>query len=255
MAVLNESDYKTIYNVPECAGITNFDTSASNTLANYNKIADWINSDETLSQLFTATVTTVSPSSRYRLDILTSTGAGMVYGYRAWTNNASDGDHTSKSYRYANTSSANTSITDVSESIPLSYLNLMLIKSKHGFIADLFNSTQADRRYSIRLVHTTGIDDSGEVKDITMFGFGDYFNTIVTPFVWSAAVGYLENNSASNKTGLFTLMVPGRDIICENVKLCVGRIIDNQTFFGAGGKTWCCAAYDAAYKGLALCIE
>ena len=255
MAVLNESDYKTIYNVAECAGITDFGTSASNILTNYNKIANWINSDETLSQLFTVTVTVVRPSSQYRLEILTSTGAGMVYGYRAWTNSDSDGDHTSKSYKYANTSSDTSNITNVIEEIPLEYLNLMLIKSKHGFIADLYNSSKADNRYSIRLVHTTGTDDSGETKEITMFATDDCFNSVVSPAVCSAANGYLSNKSSSSKTGLFTLMVPGRDIICENVKLCEGRIIDNLTFFEAGGKTWCCVVQNSTSKGLALCIE
>lgn len=255
MSVLNESDYKAIYNVAQCAGITDFSTEPSTIYENYNKIANWINGHEILSKIFTANVDILKESERYRLQLITSTGAGILYGYREASNTITCGSHTAKSYRYAITTSANTSMTKVTEEIPLLYLNLILIKSTHGFIADIYNSSKANYYYSVRLVQTIGIDDTGITKDITMFADNDLFYSIIAPISYCSANGYLYNNSYSEKTGLFTLMVPGRDILCENVKLCEGRIIDNLTFFEAGGKTWCCVVHNNTSKGLALLIE
>ena len=63
---VNEINYKKIYNVAECAGITNFDmTDGANRLDVYTKIKNWINSDNELKNLFTAEVVTLNESNQY----------------------------------------------------------------------------------------------------------------------------------------------------------------------------------------------
>ena len=256
MSVLNESDYNAIYNVAQCAGITNMDMSnADNALDAYTKIMTWVNNHEVLSQLFTAQIITVS-SDKYRLELLTSTGAGLTYGFRhsAASKWEAYGDHTARCYRFGNAPYFD-NLTICFTSIAMENLRLIIIRSAHGFMADLYDATNQENEYSIRLVHTTGKDDGNTDTDITFIVYGSDFYSVIAPGVFVNAQNYLANNATTEKTGLFTLMVPGRDVICENLKLCTGRVVKDHTFFEAGGKTWCCGAYDTSYKGLALCIE
>ena len=241
MPQIVEATNKFIYNVKNCAGITDTSTSGENMLDMCTKIKNWVNSDETLSELFTASVITVTDGSRYRVELLTNTGAGVVWG---------QGGSSSICYRYYRASPDDLTGSD---SVTIGNLRLMVIKGEGGFIAGFYD-VEDNTSTEIGFIHTTG-RDSGNVYDevsIVLNSYNIYSNVSGGSCVTDSF--FMQTDSTSSSTGLFTLMLPKRDLICEGVRLCMGNKIGNQAFFEAGGKTWCCIYRNSSYKGLALCI-
>jgi hypothetical protein len=244
MTNLQDTNYKTIYNVASCAGITNTDMSdVENVLNAYQKAASWINDE--LGDIFTASITTLS-SSRYRLDLLTETGAGLSYGYLNLS--TSGGSHQLHSVSVSSSTRYNC------ETIPFVNLRLMLIRSSYGFIAGFFNSTDV-KSHNIRLMCTTGIDSTDTEKPITAVLYKDYIYLSLEPTSFIDCGSFGSCNSYSEKTGLFTFMAPKTDFICDNVRECHGNVPGDHTLFEADDKVWCAISTADNYKALALRME
>lgn len=253
MAVLEETKYKKIFNIVESAGITNTDmTDVNNAIDVYDKIANWVNAEQWLNDIFKAEVVTVTEDSRYRVQLnCKTTGASITYGY-ASANASNNGNSTSPSYRYNNYTYGG---IVPKTSIPVERLKLIVIKSKYGFIADFFDSNVSSA-YGIGFLATRGIDNSGIEIPITFIyyeGYRLYICKSLTDNLNCSTWGIHRN--LSKNTGLFTFMVPDTDVICEHVKMVNGVQISNQTFFEAGNRTWVTICTSADYKGLALEIE
>jgi hypothetical protein len=245
MAIKDETNFKTIYDVVKCAGITNTDMSdVENVIDVYQKIAYWVNDE--LSDMFTASITTVTASTRYRLELTTVTGTTLCYGYA--NNTSSGGNHQSCWINYAS------GVRSGLETISITNLRMMVVHSKYGFIAG-FTGATTNNKYSVRLMGSTGIDSSGLEKAITtvLDGTALYISLDASGYIKCESYG--ENNSYSDKTGFFPFMPPKTALVCEHVRECNGNVPEGQVFFEVDGKTYCAITAGSGYKGLALEIE
>lgn len=240
---LNENNYKKIYEVAACAGIENFNLSGANKFEAYTKIADWINGCDELNDIFTAEAIEYT-SGKYRVELKTANGAGLYYG-------DSGSNQNYRGIKYGN-SFISMGLTTLDK------LRLMVMKSRYGFLAGLYNINES-KRYQINMAYTKAIDDTGEEKGAAFFLISD---TLYVSIDNGAEEGYYNSscfsanrNSKSEKTGLFTFMVPNSDCICEHIREVRGASIYDHAFFEAGGKTWCEILGGEKNIGLALEIE
>jgi hypothetical protein len=224
------------------------------TRAVYEKIADWINNDEELSEIFTATVMDVQTGStnKYYVRLATQWGCGLYYGAQASSNS-----YTYRSLGYSLMQSGGSYADQLKVSnnaVDISNLRLMVIKSDYGIITDFFDTTISTDK-QICMLLTTGTDN-GDAK--VKMGFAPY-STSATRYVQNATAlsgNYsLKTRSNSARTGLTTYMVEASDVICEDAKICDGALINNQAFFEVDGQTWCSIRANDSYVGLALRIE
>jgi hypothetical protein len=254
--MINESDYKRIYNVMYCAGIT--DTTmdyTTETRGIYEKIANWINSDEWLSEIFTAKVIDISVSSstcRYCVKLYTKWGCGLFYGATT----------TSGTYAAYNTlghftfQGTNADVCTTKSSyyyVNIADLKLMVIKSPYGIIADFY-----DARYSsnnqICMLLTSGTDNADTSVDIGFIMTSSNSIKYMQNANTASASYTLKKRSISSKAGLITYMPELSDVICDNVRLSDGILINNQSLFEVDDQVWCTTRVNNDYVGLALRI-
>lgn len=240
---LNENNYKKIYEVAACAGIENFNLSGANKFEAYTKIADWINGCDELNDIFTAEAVEYS-SGKYRVDLKAGNGGGLCYGDSGSNQNC-------RLIKYESF------ILSVGQT-PLDKLRLMVIKSRYGFLAGLYNINES-KRYQINMAYTKAVDDAGKEKDIALFFNSDNIYVFLGNGITDGYYinGFFDSgrNSKSEKTGLFTFMVPGSDCVCEHIREVRGASIYDHAFFETGGKTWCEILGGEKNIGLALEIE
>jgi hypothetical protein len=249
--MVQESDYKKIYNVAECAGITDYTmgyTEATRQI--YEKIADWINNDSYLSTIFSAAVFDTT-STRFYVKLSTKWGCGLGYGS---TNSSTTATYNTIVYFTPDSSGDTYTIKTSTSSSNIVNLRLMVIESPYGIIADFFDAT-VNTSNQINMLLTTGKDNAeADIKiGFIMHSSSGYLRYVQNGVSTITNIS-LKTRSTSAKTGLFTYMPDKSDIICENTKLCDGAAINNQAFFEVNGQVWCSIRLNDSYVGFALRI-
>lgn len=258
---INESDYKKIYNVVECAGITNTDmTDWENALDAYNKIADWINNDPELSSCVVAKVEQVNAT--YNSYVLTITDpvteAGLWYGQDIYnTGRYTPNSYGTGSYRYNVTANGGYTYTTYNNMTGITSFNLILVRSDYGYLIGIWNNGAALKN-AIFAVSSTGSDDTGsETKFSYLSSSGNYLNYYYLQtdrYNFNTGSSNLDYNNNSARTLLTTNAIRYTTIISDNVKKRYGHTFGFLSFFEAGGCVWCDLARESTYGFFALRI-
>ncbi len=248
---INISDYKKVYNVAECAGITNFDmTDMDNCLDVYNKIIDWVNEDNELSKFFTAELAKTSAYYDYYSARLT-TSTGLCINYGCPGTNYFDNIYSSV---YTNGGIYSTNKRTAFKECAVNNLYFTLVKGAAGFIFGFYSSTSPYETQIHSLV-TTCINDVENNVDLGILIDNGKLDTVTNSMTNISADNFMSNCSTSSKTSLSSFLVPNTNLLSENCRLVDGHQFTGLTFFEAGGKKWCMLSPNTSYKGLAMLLE
>lgn len=247
---VNEINYKKIYNVAECAGITNFDmTDGANRLDVYTKIKNWINSDNELKNLFTAEVVTLNESNQYYcVRLKTSTGFFAAYG------STGGNSHTAVHYGYYTSGGNNYSAFSSVTGCDVDRLKFMTVKGDYGFAFGFYSATMLPDT-QIRGIITTCTDDTGNEIELGIHISGYGLTFIKNSYTYTSSNYFLFLPSTSSITALSSFLIPSMDLLSENCRIADGHQFSGLTCFEAGGKKWCLISQSTSYKGLALLLE
>lgn len=264
--MLSESKFKRRISLWSAAGLTAAEaksTTMSVVQSNYEKIAAWINSDDSnLSGYMWAEVYNYSDDETKIYPILRlnfrDVDAGIIYGCIRGTNYAytgyvCDGNATTYNKAKKDKTISTTSSTNAVQ-VKLSDAWLILVTSKNGYICDIVATGEVENELRMCVANTEN-SDGQSLRAAFFASSGQYVTSIVADSGVADVTMYSDRSSYSNCL-LTRFSIPKHGLISDGVYMCDGANVSAGSFYEVGGKTFC--NITPAYSGttnIALLIE